>query len=444
MAGTRESRGRSESHDQDPESSDPGSPDGSANAPAGKPGRKKNPNSQAARRDQNRIAQREFRLRKQQRIRDLEASVEILSGGKDAALAEMRKILKDLMQENQVLRSLLRGISSFIGEGAGGVLPKLGWDINDFENFVNRAETDTAWESFQRNKRDKQVNQVATSSQPPTSSRKRSGGDPASSSRAKRPRGFTDDGARENEYSMLVPPTGPAPPNGFSRPGASDQTMFNELMRNSSGSPMFMNSSSNQPQFPGQASGNLPFPQSGQPQQYIHTIGLDSSVPVSSTTAALLPPSRFNQQTRDSPEIEDVPDPKRDEASKLIHYHLDNYKRNSAYCLPSSLRPTLVQRTVPHESVIDAILHPEIRDRMILLRGRFDLVDCLHDYRLSVKIHGDDVLSHLNWEISEVWLNKYSSLVDTPTIDVVNRWRRERGDPELRASDFRQDTSPST
>jgi len=80
---------------------------------------------------------------------------------------------------------------------------------------------------------------------------------------------------------------------------------------------------------------------------------------------------------------------------------------------------------------------------MILLRGRFDLVDCLHDYRLSVKIHGDDVLSHLNWEISDAWLNKYSSLVDTPTIDIVNRWRRERGDPELRASDFRHDTSPS-
>jgi len=68
--------------------------------------------SQAARRDQNRIAQREFRLRKQQRvrchlftvksriaqilykIRDLEARVEILSGGKDEALGEMRNILK--------------------------------------------------------------------------------------------------------------------------------------------------------------------------------------------------------------------------------------------------------------------------------------------------------------------------------------------------------------
>jgi hypothetical protein len=29
-----------------------------------------------------------------------------------------------------------------------------------------------------------------------------------------------------------------------------------------------------------------------------------------------------------------------------------------------------------------------------------------------------------------------SSLVDTQTIEVVNRWRRERGDPELRVADF--------
>ena len=70
------------------------------------------------------------------------------------------------------------------------------------------------------------------------------------------------------------------------------------------------------------------------------------------------------------------------------------------------------------ESIIDAVLHPEIRDRMIMFRGadshpspssrqltepmkgRYDLVDCLHDYRMSVKIHGDEILNHANWEIS--------------------------------------------
>lgn len=73
--------------------------------------------------------------------------------------------------------------------------------------------------------------------------------------------------------------------------------------------------------------------------------------------------------------------------------------------------------------MIDVILHPELRDRMILLRGmaiaqgmispvyfllgRYDLVDCLHDYRDAVTIHGDDVLAHVNWEISETWLRRY-------------------------------------
>lgn len=33
-----------------------------------------------------------------------------------------------------------------------------------------------------------------------------------------------------------------------------------------------------------------------------------------------------------------------------------------------------------------------------------------------------------------------SLLVDTQTIEVVNRWRRERGDPELRVADFAKST----
>ena len=48
---------------------------------------------------------------------------------------------------------------------------------------------------------------------------------------------------------------------------------------------------------------------------------------------------------------------------------------------------------------------------LISFLGRFDLVDCLHDYRTAVTIHGDDVLAHSNWEISESWLRKYKSVV---------------------------------
>src|SRR5436190_18942262 len=61
------------------------------------------------------------------------------------------------MQENQTLRNLLRSLSAFVGDGAGGLLHTLGWSMTDFNNFVNRSETDTAWESYQSRKLSKAV-----------------------------------------------------------------------------------------------------------------------------------------------------------------------------------------------------------------------------------------------------------------------------------------------
>lgn len=148
--------------------------------------------------------------------------------------------------------------------------------------------------------------------------------------------------------------------------------------------------------------------------------------------------SRVLPQANATPEElnddEEIEDSKKVEAMKLIRYHLDNYARNNSYCLPSSLRPTLVQKTMNHESVIDRIIHPELRDRIILLRGQFSLADCLYDYKKAVRVHGDDVLAHSNWELSEQWLQKYSYLVGEATLDICNRWRRERGEVELKLS----------
>ncbi|KAL0581981.1 hypothetical protein V5O48_000039 [Marasmius crinis-equi] len=402
---------------------------------SGKPGRKKNPNSQAARRDQNRIAQREFRLRKQQRIRDLEARVEILSGGKDEAMSEMRNILKDLMTENQTLRNLLKSLSSFIGEGAGGLLPKLGWELSDFNNFVNRSETDTAWEGYQKRKKASASAEVLLNP-----GQKRPAED-NNSSGSKKPR--TSD-ASETAYSMLLP-MGSTSTNGsmYSARPHEGPGMFSDMLRNQGpgGSPMFMQpsgSATSSPQFGSQTTGTQPYQSTYIPSG---PMGIDNSLPpISFSSSSPSVPSRSNTgntaQTGTPEQFDEDEDPNKNEAYKLIHYHLDNFKRNSAYCLPSSLRPTLVQRTVPHESVIDRILHPELRDRMILLRSRFDLVDCLLDYRNNVTIHGDDVLAHNNWELGEKWLRKYGFLVDQTTLNIMNRWRRERGEPELRSSDL--------
>ncbi|THH10252.1 hypothetical protein EW146_g8439 [Bondarzewia mesenterica] len=435
----------------------------SQDASSGKPGRKKNPkcailslpdrayvhlltstlpdSSQAARRDQNRIAQREFRLRKQQRIRDLEARVEILSGGKDEAVSEMRNILRDLMAENQVLRNLLRSLSSFIGDGAGGLLPKLGWSLQDFESFINRSETDTAWEGFQSRK------QRGTAANPNT--RKRTSEDDGLSSTAKKPRapGERDEGGRPDSFPIIMPLNAvPSSSNIYSTTGrpSHENSLLSDLMRGPNGSPMFAGrpSSPASPQY-GASSSQVPPSGSNYQPPYLAPLNMNvegSMQPMSFVTntagSASVQQPRMQQQNLPPMDEGEGPDPKNEEAQKLISYHLDNYKRNSSYCLPASLRPTLVQRTVPHESVIDRIPHPELRDRLILLRGSFNLVDCIHDYALSVTVHGDDVLAHSNWEIGEKWLRQYGYLLEQNTLGICNRWRRERGQPELRLSEL--------
>ncbi|KAJ7904361.1 hypothetical protein B0H14DRAFT_3079243 [Mycena olivaceomarginata] len=381
----------------------------------GKPGRKKNPNSQAARRDQNRIAQREFRLRKQQKIRDLETR----------AVNDLKDMLKDLMEENQTLRTLLRSLGAFIGDGAGGLLPKLGWDIADFNTFINRSETDTAWQGYQRRKKGSEASMPQ--------GQKRSTDEDSSNARKKTRANDVDAG--QNGYPVLVNMNPPMPSNNmYARDG--NNAMFSDLMRGSNGSPMFSNPTASANASPTFASGS----QSNYQNSYISGVnmGVDPSLPpLSFSPASNVPSATMQQQqqqqqtnqmsTPDQAEEDD--DPNKSEAYKLIHYHLDNYKRNTAYCLPSSLRPTLVQ------SVIDRILHPELRDRMILLRAGIKslqdasiLVDCLLDYRNAVTIHGDD--------ISEKWLRQYGFLVDPATLNIVNRWRRERAEPELRIADI--------
>jgi hypothetical protein len=221
------------------------------------------------------------------------------------------------MAENHTLRGLLRSLSSFIGEGAGGVLPKLGWNLNDFENYVNRAETDTAWESFQKNKREKQTAQPeASTSQPAPNPRKRPTDD-ASSGRHKRQRSMTADEDHACDFPVLG---NSAPANG---------NTFNDMLRtNASTSPMFMTSQSATPQptYPASGSGNVSFTPtgSGSTPSFLHGLGLESPASGHSDSVSLsLPPPRTNQSSAaiaETPEDNEAFDPKGEEAGKLIAY----------------------------------------------------------------------------------------------------------------------------
>ena len=268
----------------------------------------------------------------------------------------------DLMAENHVLRGFLRSLSEFIGDGAGGLLTKIGWSMQDFENFVNKSETDTAYESFQRRKRE---GQATTSSGSQTASRKRASEDDTANN-PKRARGHSerDDADRSADaFPVLMPMNSGS--NLYSR-SSQEASLFSDIMRGPNGSPILLPGPSS-PSYP-TSSSQVPQSNGGFQNSYVtplnmgvETTAINSMSFVNNATTPTIP-----QQSRPSvtslDELEPI-DPKNVEAQKLIsfvafrgpspfayspslgfRYHLDNYKRNSAYCLPASLRPTLVQR----------------------------------------------------------------------------------------------------
>lgn len=62
---------------------------------------------------QNRIAQREFRKRKNQHLKDLEARIALYDSG-DEQVIKLRAGMRALLEENSQLRSLLVKLSGFV------------------------------------------------------------------------------------------------------------------------------------------------------------------------------------------------------------------------------------------------------------------------------------------------------------------------------------------
>jgi len=359
------------------------------------------------------------------------------------------------MSENLNLRNLLKNVAGFIAEGTGGMVQKLGFEMHEWTAFLEKSETDTAWESFQARKHSHKTTQSSNAmssmlgAQPSTSKRPLED-DGSSANLLKKSRTMSSDTSvdRSDAYQLLMPMnstvTPPSHPSLYPSASRSPQeNIFSEVLRNGHPSPpVFMGAT------PATTPSHYPTPSTSNTySSYMPPIGIgvDQSMnPLpypSNKNGAMASQQRMLPAQEDEPDDEETAllelrDPKKIEAFKLIKYHLDNYMRNSAYCLPSSLRPTLVQRTINHESVIDRIVHPGLRDRIILLRGQFSLSDCLFDYKKAIKIHGDDVLAHGNWELAEWWLRKYSYLIESATMSICNRWRRERGEGELTLSDI--------
>lgn len=102
------------------------------------------------RKAQNRIAQREFRQRKQQYIRALEARVEILSTDHDDQVDRLRHALRVLLSENNTLRSMISSLGRFIGEELiGGPLQHVGVSRDELLEMINGRSEKTMTDAWQ-------------------------------------------------------------------------------------------------------------------------------------------------------------------------------------------------------------------------------------------------------------------------------------------------------
>lgn len=232
------------------------------------------------------------------------------------------------MAENHTLRGLIRSLAGFIGDGAGGLLPKLGWDMADFNNFINKSETDTAWESYQRRKKS-QASGEASSSSSQQQGQKRSGEDDPVGSR-KKSRSDEPERDQANGYPLLAsmnhpmsaaysPPTRPQERNG----------MFSELIRGTNASPLYMQqspSTSTSSPYNTMSSSTMESYQAS----YVSNVNMTMESPLSTipfdTSSTRSGPSQQQRvgpstpSNNNSDELESDDDPNKNEAYKLIQY----------------------------------------------------------------------------------------------------------------------------
>ena len=120
---------------------------------------------------QNRIAQREFRQRKQEYIRALECRVELLSTDHDTQVDRLRWLLRHLLIENNQLRAVLGLLASFVGDGGmGGFLGSNNDAREELEELLLTTSEQTvtkAWHNWPGKKQSEVLRQMRVDAQLP-------------------------------------------------------------------------------------------------------------------------------------------------------------------------------------------------------------------------------------------------------------------------------------
>ena len=110
--------------------------------------------------------------------------------------------------------------------------------------------------------------------------------------------------------------------------------------------------------------------------------------------------------------------------------------------LPDNLVPTPAQRQLSHHPVLDILPWPTVRDKLIHVfdqpvelrplaaRGNLSLVQLVYDMEDSaegIRVWGADPCDSGNWEVGQVFFQRWWWALDREVVEKSNEWRRCRG-----------------
>ncbi|EOR00752.1 hypothetical protein E3P77_00879 [Wallemia ichthyophaga] len=387
------------------------------------------------RRQQNRLAQREFRQRKQREKDELKARIEFLERDPDQQSQLMTRVARELYAENNRLRALVHSLSSFVGTGAGSSLHGLGLTPAQMDNLLSYSrvepEVDVGFEMFMQN-------------------RSRRGG-----------RGDENDiGNKRPRYSLSNGSDSASPVSHAQRQAQPETHTSAQAQSPAQPHPYALNHLLNDNLSTSHASST--------PTQPRTDFQNDCFVMMSSDDPEFNVSTKLNGEETTlynfASSLKHYSSSKMVQAAQLIEYNLNNFRADQSYHLPPSLKPSLIQRTVPHDSLIDGIPFASLRDKLILNSDSSSSSSSSHEHAqahashanhttdtsktsqsnpkvdvrrvirmllTSTTIHGEDVLNADNWELDDRFYADYFFLTDKHMLDTSNKWRERSHRPLL-------------
>ncbi|RUS19798.1 hypothetical protein BC937DRAFT_86901 [Endogone sp. FLAS-F59071] len=359
-----------------------------------KPGRKPNPATPGRRKDANRIAQRLFRERKEQQMRQVEAEVKTLKIQRDRANAE----LDTSKAENAYLKNLVVKMQTTIMEH-GLPMPQL-QELETLQSNLNELgnESDNVIDVISSHDPTNPIGKPGSHDRFPSLSTQQHNANPATV----QPQAKLQ---FETATPHAVTPTIASPQQDHFR---SAETMSLDML-------------------------SWDFPKIVESLPLNHDFGMNTSISSRKFQGHI--DEAFTESSEDchfkipEPTTYSLYDTNNINPSIQMRLRVQHYvtARHSTY----SITPTPLQLVVPHDPRIDLIPSKHMRDRLIVFHGAYDL-DSLVQMLLEKAVYqGGNPDNPYNWELPDEFFSEYWFCCVQSDVDTTNKWRSERGAPNV-------------